>query len=157
MWYEPRTDRACETEATQVPTTAAEEPATMSGDDSAAFSGAQLVREWRWEDGGWSSLLADSGARVAAVGYLVGSRAAQTGSGLLELADLEVDGDGELESERVDQLRSAVIGAELNRSSELMERLVLALERAFDTGIRRACGPTTGAPGDGSDPPPPST
>ena len=120
---------------------------TARSTDEAAFSGAQLVRDWRWEDGGWSSLLAD-GARVAAVGHIVGSHTARTGAGLLEPADLESDNDGELDSERIDQLRSAVIRAELNRSSELMERLVLALERAFDTGIRRAGRPATDGDGD---------
>lgn len=125
---------------------------TASSADEAAFSGAQLVRDWRWEDGGWPSLLADSGARVAAIGHIVGSRTARTGAGLLEPADLEANGDGELDSERIDQLRSAVIHAELNPSSELMERLVLALERAFDTGIRRACRPATCTDGDGDVP-----
>lgn len=108
--------------------------------DAAAHHAADRARHWAWEDGGWGSLVGDTGGRLATLGFHLAAQAtaATTDATPLSLEDLVPDSDGEFTSSSIEQLRSAAIGAELNPTSELMERLVLAMEIAFDSGLRHA-------------------
>lgn len=124
-----------------------------------ASSSAETMRCWRWEDGGWDTLFGEIGGRLAAFSYQVGAQATTSqpsGAAILSPEDLIADSDGRFNAPRVEELRNAAISAELNRTSELMERLVLAMEVSFDTGLRHGAQRTSQggdmAPADGDNP-----
>lgn len=115
-------------------------PAAADVDD-VALQGAEIVGGWDASSGGWSIGLRATGSRLAVVGYRVAAAALEAHGGdrtPLTREDITVDGDGQLGSERFADVQAAVISAELSIATEFMEKLVLAFEVAFESGVHRA-------------------
>ncbi len=113
----------------------------VDGQHDAAFAGAQLVADWDELEGGWPSLLRAPGARLAAAGYRLAANAFSTNGDEpqpLAPADLEMTADGQFRSERLIALQDALVESELSPATDLRETITLALDVAFEHGVKRA-------------------